>query len=248
MKKTIRLITIFILMNSFAFTSLSANSQTYAKNLPSNPIEPAYQSLDEIHQLVTNHVKQKIDQKIFEASIKLRKLSPEIKLSHCQTSIQIEDKNLDSIAGRMTISARCLQPKWRVFIPVTVDGKQYAVISTQGILRKAVIKPEDVKQVLVNYRKIPSGSMIDVSKVIGMRSKKPIAPNQILKIRDLQPPYWVFKNQQVTIVTRIGEIEVKTNGTALKSGVEAEQVPIKNSSSQKIIKGIVIAPNTVLVP
>ena len=248
MKKTISLITIFTLMNIFAFTSLSANSETLAQNLPSKPAEPAYQSLDEIHQLVTNHVKQKIDQKIFDASITLRKLSPEIKLSHCKSTIQIEDNNLDSIAGRMTISARCLQPKWRVFIPVTVDGKQYAVISTKGILRKAVIKTEDVKQVLVNYRKIPSGSIIDPSTVVGMRAKKPIPPNQILKIRDLQPPYWVFKNQQVTIITRIGEIEVKTNGTALKSGVVDEQVPIQNSSSQKIIKGIVIAPNTVLVP
>lgn len=235
-------------MNSFAFTSMSASSQQSANTQHSNSVNPTYQSLDEIHQLVTNHVKQKIDQKIYEASIILRKLSPEIKLAHCQSSIQIEDKNLDSIAGRMTISARCLQPKWRVFIPVTVDGKQYAVISTKGILRKAVIKAEDVKQALINYRKIPSGSMINVSKVIGMRAKKPIAPNQILKIRDLQPPYWVFKNQQVTIVTRIGEIEVKTNGTALKSGVVDEQVPIKNSSSQKIIRGIVIAPNTVLVP
>ena len=248
MKKTIRLLTMLTLMNSLLLTSFGASAQQSANTQHSNPINPTYQSLDEIHQLVTNHVKQKIDQKIFEASIKLRKLSPEIKLAHCQSNIQIEDKNLDSITGRMTISARCLQPKWRVFIPVTVDGKQYAVISTKGILRKAVIKTEDVKQVLVNYRKIPSGSMINVSKVIGMRAKKPIAPNQILKIRDLQPPYWVFKNQQVTIVTRIGEIEVKTNGTALKSGVVDEQVPIKNSSSQKIIKGIVIAPNTVLVP
>ncbi|BCN92959.1 flagellar basal body P-ring biosynthesis protein FlgA [Thiomicrorhabdus immobilis] len=209
---------------------------------------PSFQSVDEIHQLVINHVKQKIDQKLFEPTIQLRKLSPEIKLGRCQTAIQIEDKNLDNIAGRMTISAICLQPKWRVFVPVTVDGKQPVVISTKGILKKAVIQEGDVKQELVHYKKIPSGSMINASKAVGMRAKKAIPANQILRIRDLQPPYWVFKNQQVNIVTRIGGIEVKTTGTALKNGVVDEQVPIQNSSSQKTIKGIVIAPNTVLVP
>jgi len=209
---------------------------------------PRYQSLEQVHELVTNHVKQKVDQKIFEPTIKLRKLSPELRLPYCKNGVELEDKQTDKFAGRMTISVFCLQPKWRAFVPVTVDGKQPAIISTKGILKRAVITTEDVKQVLMPYKKVPRGSMINVSKVIGMRAKNSIAPNKIIKIRDLQPPFWVFKNKQVNIVTRIAGIEVRTEGTALKSAVVDEQVPVKNRSSQKIIKGIVIAPNTVLVP
>ena len=208
----------------------------------------AYQPLDEIHQLVTNHVKQKIDQKIFDASIQLRKLTPELKIPLCKSNLELLDKDLSNIAGRMTISVFCRQPKWRVFVPVTVEGKQPVVMTTHGILKRAVIKEGDVKQVLLNYKRIPSGGMVDVSKVVGMRTKKAIAPNTVIKVRDLQPPYWVFKNKQVNIITRIGGIEVKTRGTALESAVADEQVPIRNNTSEKIIKGIVIAPNTVLVP
>lgn len=244
MKRTIYLLTLLSLL------FISVNTKIYAttEEIQSPKIDSSLQSVDEIHQLVTNHVKQKIDQKLFEPTIQLRKLSSEIKLARCQSAIQIEDKNLDNVVGRMTISAVCLNPKWRVFIPVTVDGKQLVVISTKGILKKAVIQEGDVKQELIHYKKIPSGSMINLSKAVGMRAKKAIPANQILKIRDLQPPFWVFKNQQVNIITRIGEIEVKTTGTALQNGVVDEQVSIKNSSSQKTIKGIVIAPNTVLVP
>lgn len=228
-------------------SSLAFGNQAFASEQLSAQ-EPQYQSLDMVHELVLNHVKQKIDQKIFEPTIKLRKLSPELKLPHCKSGVQLEDKRPDNYAGRMTISVHCLQPKWRAFIPVTVDGKQPAVIATKGILKRAVITSDDVKQVLISYKKIPTGSMLETSKVIGMRAKKSIAPNKIIKIRDLQPPYWVFKNKEVNILTRIGGIEVRTKGTALKSAVMDEQVPVKNSSSQKIIKGIVIAPNTVLVP
>jgi len=244
-----------ILIYTFFLAALSssfhcfASEQTHAQAMPLNhSSQVENQRIQSIHDLVMNHVKQKIDQKIYEPNITLRKLSPDLKLANCSSSLELLDRSPQNFAGRMTISVSCLAPKWRVFIPVTVDGKQIAVISTKGILKRAVIKPEDIKEVLLPYNKIPSGSMNDAARATGMRTKKAIKPNQVIKIRDLQPPYWVFKNQQVNIITRIGEIEVKTSGTALASGVADEQVPIKNNSSKKIIKGIVIAPNTVLVP
>lgn len=233
---------------SFVYSHAQANQSI---NQPSSQIEPetqSYQSLEEIHALVLKHVKQKIDQKIFDPTIQLRKLTPDLKLSKCLTPLQLVDKNLENVAGRMTISVFCGKPNWRVFVPVTVEGKQPVVVSAHGILKRAVIKEDDVQQILLNYKHIPSGAMIDPNKVIGMRTKKAIGPNSVVKIRDLQPPYWVFKKKQVTIITRIGGIEVKTRGTALDNAVANEQVRIRNNTSKKIIKGIVIAPNTVLIP
>ncbi len=240
----------FWLMLNLAFMYINAQANQSINQHPS-PTEPetqVYQSLEEIHELVLKHVKQKIDQKIFDPTIQLRKLTPDLKLPKCLIPLRLVDKNLENVAGRMTISVFCNKPNWRVFVPVTVEGKKPVVISTHGILKRAVIKPGDVRQVLLNYKHIPSGGMIDPNKVIGMRTKKAIAPNAVIKIRDLQPPYWVFKNKQVNIITRIGGIEVKTKGTALDDAVADEQVRVKNNASEKIIKGIVIAPNAVLIP
>ena len=74
------------------------------------------------------------------------------------------------------------------------------------------------------------------------------AANRVLKVRDLQPPYLVFKNKNVTLVSKIGDIEVKTKGKSLKNGVKGQQVPVENLSSKKILNGIVIAPNKILIP
>jgi flagella basal body P-ring formation protein FlgA len=81
-----------------------------------------------------------------------------------------------------------------------------------------------------------------------MRAKRAIPPNTILKVRQLQPPYMVFEDNNVTIITRVGNIKVKSLGIALKNGVKNQQIPVRNLSSQKIVKGIVIAPNTVVIP
>ena len=206
------------------------------------------QAHSEIYELVTEYLKQKIDQQLFEPEINLRKTSSTLKLPKCQEALTIKDRNPNKTVGRMTIGVSCSQPKWQLYIPATISGKLPAVISTKGILKLAVIKTEDVETVLLPYKKIPKGSMVNVATVIGMRAMKAIAPNDILRIRDLQAPYWVFKNQEVTLITHIGSIEVKTKGISLENGVEQAQVAIQNTSSKKVVKGIVIAPNTVLVP
>ena len=212
------------------------------------PITTSHQSLDEIHHLVSEHIKQKIDQQIFEPTIQLRKLSPTLKLPQCQQPLELKDRNSEETVGRMTYSVSCHLPNWRVFVPAVVDGKQTAIMTTQGILKGAVIKSIDLKQVLLPYKQIPRGSLINLDTAIGMRTKKSIGAKSILKIKDLQPPYWVFKKQQVTLIANIGSIQVKTKGIALQSAVEQQQVAVKNITSNKVVKGIVIAPNTVFIP
>ncbi|NPA71885.1 MAG: flagellar basal body P-ring formation protein FlgA [Gammaproteobacteria bacterium] len=215
-------------------------------NSQATPVEA--HPLNAIHSLVTEHIKQKIDQQIIEPQISLRKLNPRLKLQSCLHPLELQDRNLNTLTGRMTISVRCSEPVWRVFVPAVVDGKKTVVLSTKGMLKGAVIKREDIKVHALPYKKIPRGSIVNLQTAIGMRTKKPIPANSVLKLKDLQPPYWVFKNQEVTITTYTGSIRVETKGIALKNGVERQQIPVKNMSSKKTIKGIVVAPNQILVP
>lgn len=230
------LITVFAILTN-PLLSLQANQTNHAS-----------QAHDEIYTLASEYLKQKTDQKIFDATFELKKLSRTLILPRCQSPLTLKDRNPNSVSGRITLSVSCDQPTWRVFIPVVITGKLPVILSTKGISKQAVIKEEHVKRTLLSYKKVPKGRLIDINTAIGMRAVRAIPANQVLKIKDLSPPYWVFKNQQVNIITRIGGIEVRAIGVALKNGVEQEQVPIKNTSSQKTIKGIVIAPNTVLIP
>ncbi|MDG6777591.1 flagellar basal body P-ring formation chaperone FlgA [Thiomicrorhabdus sp. zzn3] len=209
---------------------------------------PEHQPLEAIHSQALEFLKQKVDQKLHNPKIHLKKLSSRIRLPRCETPLQIHDRTPNKIAGRVTLGIKCKNPAWQTFLSATIEGELAAVISTQGILKQAVIKPEDVKQVYVNYKKVGDDSLISAEKAIGMRAKKAIGPNEILTIRDLQPPYWVFKKHPVNLISKIGTVEVKTKGVALSDAVEGEQVQVENSATGKTVRGIVIAPNTVLVP
>lgn len=204
--------------------------------------------MDSLHLQAMEFLKQKVDQKLIDPQIQLKKLNPRIQLPRCTGDIEISDRTPTKIAGRATLGIKCHNPAWQTFISAHIDGKLPVVISTQGILKQAVIKSGDVKLEAVHYKKVPTDALISVEKAIGMRAKKAISPNKVLTLRTLQPPYWVLKKQNVSILTKIGSIEVRTKGIALENGVEHQQVDIKNISSQKTVTGIVIAPNTVMVP
>lgn len=208
----------------------------------------AHQSLDEVHEQALTFLKQKIDQKLLEPKIRLKKLNPRVQLPRCQTPLELIDRTPTKLAGRTTLGVKCHQPNWQTFISAHIDGKLPVVVSTQGILKRVVIKPSHVTLKNVHYKSVPSDALISIENVLGMRTKKTISPNSVITLRSLQPPYMVLKNQPVSILTKIGEVEIHAKGVALEDGVENQRVDIKNISSQKTIKGIVIAPNTVVVP
>lgn len=239
---------LFIQHFSFALllsASLLNSTSVQAEKLLSTP---GSQPLDTLYDMVRSHLKQKTDQKVYNARIDIREFSRRLQLPKCQKPLVLEDKAPEKLYGRMTLRLICPLPEWKVYITATVEGDVPVVITTKAILKQAVIHRDDVKLELIPYQKTKTGALIDIESAIGMRAKRGISPNSILTVRQLQPPYLVLEDNNVTIITYIGNIKVESIGKALKDGVKNQQVPVENLSSKKIIKGIVIAPNTVLVP
>ncbi len=206
------------------------------------------QSLDLLHQQVLEHVKQNLDQKLLEPTINVRKLPDSLLLPACQQVLELSQRDTHQLHGRITVSVNCPQPNWRVFISVDIDGKLPAVVSAKGILTQAVINETDVELAHLPINQVRRGAFETLDAVIGKRAKRAIAPNRVITVQMLDIPYWVIERQEVSIVSRIGGIEIKTTGTALENGMQQEQVSVRNNNSNIVVKGIVIAPNTVLVP
>lgn len=211
-------------------------------------IKAENQSLDALHQQVYQHVKQNIDQKLHNAEVNVRELPSSLNLPRCESELELSQRNPDQLHGRLTINVSCPSPSWRVFITVDINGQLPAVVASKGILRQAVINAEDVEVQLMPLNQVRRGAIENVDDVIGMRARRAIRANTVLTLQMLDIPYWVLERQEVTIITRVSGLEIKTTGTALESGMQQDQVSVRNNNSNIVVKGIVIAPNTVLVP
>lgn len=207
-----------------------------------------YQSTESLEKQVYDFVKQKVDQHLRNPKIDISPISSRLQLGVCKQAVNLEDKTPDKVAGRMSFRLSCDDPDWTLYVIATVDGEVPVIISTRGILRGATIKSSDIQLAYVPYRQAKRNSMTHLKNVTGMRAKQGIGPNNIITVKMLQPPYLVFKNQPIKIVTYAGSVRVETEGIALESGTNRQQIPVRNANSKKELKGIVIAPNTVLVP
>ncbi|CAN8141315.1 flagella basal body P-ring formation protein FlgA [uncultured Thiomicrorhabdus sp.] len=236
-----------ILLTFICLLLLSVSPNSYSQEN-----EHTQQSLTELQRLVFDYVKEKTTnnptQEIYEAEISVRPLSSNLRLGKCQNELQLNDRNPDDYLGRMTIGVSCEAPKWQVYIPAEVNGKTKVVLTTRALVKQSTISAQDIEEILMPYRNAPRGGLERAETAIGMRTKRAIGANTPLRIRDLQPAFIVFKKRAVNIVTNIGAVKVTTRGIAQDNAVKDEQVAVKNLSSGKLIRGIVIAPNTVYVP
>ncbi|MDY0136314.1 MAG: flagellar basal body P-ring formation chaperone FlgA [Thiomicrospira sp.] len=229
------------------FALIAAGFVLFAGLLPS-AFSQANQPLNAIHQQVFDHVKQNLDQQLREPVINVRPLPDTLQLPYCPHPLDISQRETQQRVGRLTVSVACPQPSWRVFISVEVDGKLPAVISAKGILRQAVIMPDDVELTLLPANQLRRGTLTNIDEVIGKRAKRAIGPNRMITVQMLDIPYWVNEREEVTLITRVAGLEIKTTGTAMENGIHQDMIEVRNNNSKIIVKGIVIAPNTVWVP
>jgi flagella basal body P-ring formation protein FlgA len=69
----------------------------------------------------------------------------------------------------------------------------------------------------------------------------------VIPTRSLKQEQVVRRGEQIILVATAGTMEVRMNGTALDDAGVGEKVKVKNSSSQRVVEGIVHAPGIVKV-
>ena len=70
----------------------------------------------------------------------------------------------------------------------------------------------------------------------------------LFKINQLRYPRVVIRGQQVTLVTGLGGLEVRTQGKALRDAVAGKRVTVVNLNSGRQVEGIALSDGTVRVP
>jgi flagella basal body P-ring formation protein FlgA len=77
--------------------------------------------------------------------------------------------------------------------------------------------------------------------------KRPIRMGQILTPHMLQVPKMVLRGERVTLLAEAGSLQVRSAGVALEDGIRGEVVRIRNSHSNRVIEGRVIAAGMVQI-
>lgn len=136
-------------------------------------------------------------------------------------------------------------------IPIEVDGKYVEMISVPALKHKMtskqVITEDDITYIDIDKRKLARGFLIDENDLIGKSPARTIFANRPISTRYVKEQDLVHERKAVTLYFNSGMIKMQDLGVAMENGAKGDFIRVKNSNSNVIVSGRVIAENTVEV-
>jgi len=157
-----------------------------------------------------------------------------------------------------TINVYCQDPKkWVVTLRTSsqsnddgasgqniIGGTSTVVFAKHNIPKGKVITADDLELKLAANRSA-HGAYTNLEKIIGHKAKKNITRDAVLKSRHLIAANDIDKDDDVLIVVGAGGLTISTYGQAMEDGQVGEMIIVKNLSSNKEFKAIVLSEKKV---
>lgn len=211
----------------------------YAENLHSLPMieQAAY-----VHALNDAQTSYSNPQVVVDA------LDKRLRLQQCDKPLHTFSNSSSNSVGSRTIGVRCQAPsEWTVYVPVKVKVMKQVVVSARPLAANQTLTQHDIRLEMMDIAELRQGYLASTKAVVGQQLKYPLAVGMVVPSRGLKLEKVVRRGEQIILVAATGSMEVRMNGTALEDAGVGEKVKVKNSSSQRVVEGIVHSPGIVKV-
>jgi len=176
------------------------------------------------------------------------KMDSRLSFSRCTRALEFEAQQTNARSARTLIKVRCNgESPWAVFVPLEVQRFQSIVVASSKLVRGAVISEHDLEIQERTVNQAGASGFTSTEQIIGMEVKRSLRAGQAVSHFDVKPPRLVKRGDNVVIVAETGAISVKMTGTALADGYRDQQISVRNNSSDRTIRAIVLDTGIVQV-
>lgn len=148
--------------------------------------------------------------------------------------------------GRASALARCPGPHpWSATLPARVAVALPVVVLVRPVARGNVVSAGDVKLSVRDLGELRGQYLTDFGQAVGNEAKRSLESDVVLAPRYLKVPLTVRRGDRVSIVSSQGKVVVHASGIALEVGMQGEQINVRNSQSQRVIRVWVLGPGEV---
>ena len=190
------------------------------------------------------------------------------------SEVKVVFKYSDSVFDRLSKSGKDVtfvvldehsgyKPIGNVFLPVKVKAKgvpdekiylrakvsiiEDVVRAKRIVRRKEIIAADDLEIAKIDVSLYPYGYFNDKDLIIGMQSNSTISKGAVIAEWMVKEPPVIERNDKISIFVNIGEIAAEAEGVALEDGSIGEEIKVKNTSSKKELKAVVVDEGVVEV-
>lgn len=164
-------------------------------------------------------------------------LDSRLRLPACSEKLQAALPVSARMAARVTVGVSCEAPRWRIFVPVSVETELPVLVLRQAAARDSKPGPDDVEIRTMRVPGLADTYIRDPAQLADRHLKVAAAPGTALDINLLAADILVKRGQRVTLVARIAGLEVRARGEAIADATAAGRVRVLNLDSRRIVEG-----------
>lgn len=168
-------------------------------------------------------------------------VDPGLRLPACGSALSAVVRSANSV------EVGCPDLGWRLYVPLRVQRLAEVWVLRRPIAAGEPIGPDAVVRELRDVARLPGGPLAVAHPLEGTTARRALPAGAVLLAQDAQSPRLIRRGDTVVLVSRIGAIEVRAQGKALAAAGVDERVSVENSSSRRVVQGMVLPSGEVLV-
>ncbi len=206
------------------------------------------QSLEEIEHVAYMYGVSEAQAQYDNPQIVMDPLDKRLRLEACSGELDAFSNSHNNGLGNQTIGIKCHGPvAWTVYVPIKVKVFRPVVVAARPLAAKHLITKADLTIKQQDISAIRQGYLSDTSHAVGQQLKYSVVQGIVINPNSLVTQKMVHRGEQVILIATAGAMEVRMSGTALSDATQGQRIQVKNSSSKRIVEGIVDAPGIVRI-
>lgn len=217
--------------------------------LPLQTVRPADAALQpQIDSAIQSYLQQLHGQRFSRVETDIQPLDNRLHLSACDQPPGLEHRPRDRLAGRLTFRISCTGTKpWTLHVAAQIKTLAPVVVAAENIPMTTPLNAQHLRLEEQDVSQLSRGYFSQIRDVAGFVAKRPIPAGQVLTPLTLNPVRLVNKGENVAILAEGGGITVRSYGTSLMDGALGELIQVRNTKSNKVVEGRIIAPGQIKV-
>jgi len=216
--------------------------------VPGTTLGEALQTHQSIQEAAEQHVLDELPGSADEVSVEAGSIDSRLRLAACQQPLETFAPYRRGNSARVTVGVRCNDSsRWTLYVPVSVSRMEEIVVALTPMNRGDQITANDIRLELRDVARLHRGYLTSLEQALGKRVKRRIPVDGVVTPDRIMVQHAVKKGNQVTILARIGSLEVRVKGKALDSGAIGERIKVRNNSSERELEATIVATGTVRV-
>lgn len=199
-----------------------------------------WHSLDDIKATATNYLESRVGPAGGNTHVEAGFLDPRLKLASCGVPLEAFMNRGVEIRHATTVGVRCNgSQRWKVYVPVSIVTTAVVAVAARHLPPGSAVTADSIRFERRDVTRNRKGYYTALAAVEGFRVSRPVMAGQVLAPDALAADNVIRRGQTVTLTVANAGLRINMSGKALADGAIGQRIKVENSSSGRVVEGVV---------